>query len=210
MVGLGIGLSLPLPFLQNNFAMDAVRFRSVLVLGGSSALGASAIQLLHLALPQCQILVTASPKHHMHITEVLGAQMVFDRNSPSLIVDIRDATSNSNGVDAILDTVGAGASERHIFDTFRPDGPRRYAQVWTGDNEIEVPVGVESVLFRSRDFQQMPGGENMFLALETLLREEKYKAPLATRMIGSGLEYLEAGLDEMRKGVSGEKLIVLA
>jgi NADPH:quinone reductase-like Zn-dependent oxidoreductase len=207
MVGLGSGLGLPLPFLKEG-PTTGLKPSSLLVLGGSSALGASAIQLLRLAIPGCKIMVTASLKHHEFITQTLGAHMALDRSSPSLVADIKAATSSSRGVDAILDTVGAGKTERHIFDTFNPEGPKKYAQVWTGDDEIEVPKGIDSVLFRSRDFLQLPGGKNLFHALQSLLNKGHYNAPLPVRMVGSGLDALEFGLVAMRKGVSGEKLVV--
>jgi NADPH:quinone reductase-like Zn-dependent oxidoreductase len=208
MVGLGSGLEIPLPFLKEG-PTTGLKPSTILVLGGSSALGASAIQLLRLAIPDSKILVTASTKHHKLIIDTLGPDMVFDRCSSSLVTDIKAATPGSKGVDAILDTVGAGTTERHIFDAFDPDGPKRYAQVWTGDAEIEVPTGVNSVLFRSRDFLQLQGGKNILLALQTLLEEKKYKAPLPVQKVGERIDGLERGLDLMRKGVSGQKLVVV-
>jgi threonine dehydrogenase-like Zn-dependent dehydrogenase len=154
------------------------------------------------------ILATSSSRHHSYLTEVLGAQGAFDRDSPSLVRDVRSASPTSQGVDAIIDTVGAGATQRHIFETFDASGPKRYAQVWTGDEEIEVPGGVDSVMFRARDASQLQGGRNIMLALETLLEEGKYKLPLPVHKVGHGFDALQAGLELMRKGVSGEKLVV--
>ena len=207
MVELGAGLSLPLPFLKDGPTADRLKSGSILVLGGSSALGASAIQLLRLALPDAVILTTVSAKHQKLVPK-LGAHEALDRSSSSLISNIKAATPNGKGVDAIFDAVGAGASDRSVFDALNASGPMRYAQVWTGDDEIEVPIGVDSVLFRSRDFMQISGGENFFLALETLLAAGKYKAPLPIRKAGDSLKSLESGLDAMRRGVSGEKLVV--
>lgn len=121
---------------------------------------------------------------------------------------MRSITPGSRGVSAIIDTVGAGSTERHIFEAFDSNGPKRYAQVWTGDEEIEVPIGVDSVMFRGRDLSQMPGGKNVMLALQTLLVEAKYKLPLPVNIAGIGFDGLEKGLKLMRKGVSGEKLVV--
>jgi NADPH:quinone reductase-like Zn-dependent oxidoreductase len=205
-VGLGIALKISLPFLKDGPTTD-FKPSSVLVLGASSALGAATIQLLRLAVPDCKVLVTASPKHHKHIA-TLGATGVFDRNSASLISEVRSATSGSRGVDAIIDTVGAGATERNIFEAFDPSGPKRYAQVWTGDDEIEVPSGVNSIMWRSRQLSELQGSENIILALQTLLEEGKYKLPIPVQNVGQGFEALQRRLDLMRKGVSGEKLVV--
>lgn len=121
---------------------------------------------------------------------------------------MKSASPGSRGVDAIIDVVGAGSSQNHIFDVFDSNGPKRYAQVWTGDDEIEVPDGVDSIMFRSRDLSQLQGSRNIMAALQTLLKEDKYRLPLPVRKLGDGLEHLEEGLELMRKGVSGEKLVV--
>ncbi|KAJ5610640.1 transcriptional regulator family: Fungal Specific TF [Penicillium lagena] len=146
MMALGIGLKTRLPFLPDG-PTTGFNPSSVLILGGSSALGAAVIQLLRLAVPDCLILATSSPKHHKHLVSVLGADGAFDRNSTSLITEVKSA-SGSQGVDAIIDAVGAGSSQRNIFEAFNPSGPKKYAQVWTGDEEIQVPSGVDSVMFR--------------------------------------------------------------
>lgn len=204
---LAVGLKTPLPFLKDG-PTTGFKPSSVLVLGGSSALGAATIQLLHLAVPECVILATSSPKHHGYITNTLGAHGVFDRDSNTLVKDVRTAGSSSQGVDAIIDTVGAGATQRHIFEAFDQSGPKRYAQVWTGDDEIEVPGGVDSIMFRARDAAQLQGGGNIMLGLETLLEEGTYKLPLPVHKVGQGFEAFKQGLELMRKGVSGEKLVV--
>ncbi|KIN05009.1 hypothetical protein OIDMADRAFT_142790 [Oidiodendron maius Zn] len=206
-IGLGIGLGMGLPFLKDGLA-TSFNLSSVLVIGGSSALGAAVIQLLRLAVPQCIVLATSSPKHHGHLTTALGANIAFDRNSSSLVTEVKSASPGSRGVDAIIDAVGAGRTERHIFETFDSNGPKKYAQVWTGDDEIEVPSGVVSVMFRGRDLPQLQGNQNVFLALQALLEEDKYKLPLPVHKVGDGFNMLEKGLDLMRKGVSGEKLVI--
>ena len=206
MVGLGAGLGVPLAFLQGG-KTDGFKPSSVLVLGGSSALGAAAVQLLKMAVPECKVCTTASVKHHEWLRG-LGVDAVVDRRSETVAEDVRKASPEGKGVDAIFDAVGAGVTERHVFETFDEEGPKRYAQVWTGDDEVEVPRDVNSVLFRSRDFMQIQSGKNIMLALQTLLDKGKYKLPLPVRGVGEGLAGLEKGLDLMRRGVSGEKLVV--
>ncbi|KAH8803692.1 chaperonin 10-like protein [Xylogone sp. PMI_703] len=202
---LGVGLKTPLPFLNDEPQPAGISLTSVLILGGSSSLGAAVIQLLRISIPDCIILATSSPKHHSHIIDI-GANKALDRSSEALIEQVKLA-SGSRGVDAILDAVGAGSTQRDIFRAFDPDGPKRYAQVWTGDEEIAAPSGVDSVMFRAADAAGMQGGRNIMRALQTLLEEDKYKLPLPVRIVG-GFDKLEEGLELMRKGVSGEKLVV--
>ncbi|KAH7163586.1 putative alcohol dehydrogenase [Dactylonectria estremocensis] len=207
-VALGVGLKISLPFLEVG-PTTVFNPASVLVLGGSSALGAATIQLLRLAVPNCKIFTTSSPRHHAHITSTLGADRAFDRKSTSLVMDVRAESPGSLGVEAIIDAVGAGATEKHIFDTFDPNGPMRYAQVWTGDDEIEAPSSVDSVMFRGRDLSTMQGREHIMAALQQLLEDGKYGLPLPVKRVGDGFPALEEGLRLMRNGVSGEKLVVL-
>ena len=207
-IGLGIGLDTPLPFLKDG-PTTGFTPSSVLILGGSSALGAATIQVLRLAVPNCTILATSSPNHHHHITKTLGADVAIDRNSSSLVEDVKLATLGFRGVDAIIDAVGAGASQRHVFEAFDRDGPRRYAQVWTGDDEIEVPSGVNSIMFRGRDLPQLQGGKNVMASLQVLLEKGRYKLPLTVKKVGDGFDGLETALELMRKGVSGQKLVVI-
>ncbi|KAF9894497.1 hypothetical protein FE257_006380 [Aspergillus nanangensis] len=202
-LALGIGIGTALQFLpdgpQTGFSPS-----SVLILGGSSALGGAVIQLLRLAVPDCMVLVTSSPRHHVRLTSRLGAHRAFDRHSASIVEDVRSASPGARGVDAIVDAVGAGSTERHVFDILDADGPKRYAQVWTGDPEIEVPSGVDSVMFKGADLPRLQGGKNIMLALRTLLEEGKYQLPVPVHKVGG----LEEGLDLMRQGVSGAKLVV--
>ncbi|OAQ65913.1 alcohol dehydrogenase [Pochonia chlamydosporia 170] len=206
-MGLGIGLGMSLPFIPGTVG-DGFVPKTVLVLGGSSALGAASILLLRLAVPSCRILATGSKRHLGHITDYLGADVAIDRNSGSLVADIRASTEGGKGIDAIIDTVGAGAEDSSIFEVFESSGPKKYAQVWTGEDEIRVPEGVESVLFRSRDFGLLQGGTNIMQGLQTLLEKGQYKPPLPVRIVGTGINGLNQGLNLMRKGVSGEKLVV--
>lgn len=206
-MALGIGLKTPLPFLEGG-PTSGLQPSSVLILGGSSAVGAATIQLLRLAVPRCRILATSSPRHHDHIKNYLGADELIDRNSVSLPLDAKRATPGAHGVDAIIDVVGAGRTQRDIFEALNPDGAKVYAQVWTGDEQIDAPDGVHSIMFRGRDLPQLPGNQNIVRTLAKLLQEEKYKLPLPVHHVGHGLSALQRGLELMRQGVSGEKLVV--
>lgn len=206
-MALGIGLQTPLPFLKEG-PTTGFQPTSVLVLGGSSALGAATIQLLRLALPDCKVLATSSPKHHAYITNILGAHGGIDRGSPTLPQDVKAATLDSCGVDAIIDAVGAAGTSSQVFDSLNPNGPKRYAQVWTGDQEIDVPSGVDSIMFRGRDLPHLPGNKNIMQSLHVLLDDGRYRLPLPVRKVGHGFDALERGLELMRRGVSGEKLVV--
>lgn len=180
--------------------------RSVLVLGGASAVGGAAIQMLRSALPEAVILATASPKHVARI-EGLGASKVIDRNSSAIPSDV--AAVVPGGVDAILDCVAAAAAaDPSVFSSLRSNGPRLYSQVFTGQ-KVTVPEGVESTVVFGRQIFGAPGGLSAMEALGKLVDQKKYKFPVPTTIVGKGWEAIGTGLKQFETGVSGQKLVVV-
>jgi NADPH:quinone reductase-like Zn-dependent oxidoreductase len=78
-------LELPLPpsVASKNFP--------VLIYGGSTATGSLAIQFAKLS--GCKVLTTCSPQNFEYV-KLLGADAVFDYNSPTCVKDIKDSTDN--------------------------------------------------------------------------------------------------------------------
>ena len=198
-------LKIPLSFLPEG-ATTGSQPKSVLVLGGSSGVGASAIQILRLSLPNATILTTSSPRHHAHLKS-LGATATFDQKSPSLISDIKAATPDAKGVDVIVDAVVSGAAQASIYDTLRADGPKEVGEVFTGA-EPQVPEGVKRTVAFGRQIFEPPGGKNAMSALAGLLSEGKYKLPIRIESVGDSFEAIAKGLEKLKGGVSGTKLVV--
>ncbi|KAL6716889.1 hypothetical protein ACLMJK_004801 [Lecanora helva] len=198
-------LNIPLPFLAEG-ATTGAQPKSVLVLGGSSGVGAAAIQILRLALPSAVILATSSPKHHAHLIS-LGATKGFDQKSSSLIHDIKSATPNAKGVDVIVDTVAAGASMKEIYDTLSEDGPREVGEVMA-QPPAAVPEGVKRTMAFGRQLFERPGGKSAMSTLAAMIEEDKYKLPIRVENVGSSFEAIPKGLERLKGGVSGTKLVV--
>ncbi|KAK4638953.1 hypothetical protein QC761_703030 [Podospora bellae-mahoneyi] len=182
---------------------------SVLVIGGSSGVGASAVQLLRDALPHLVIITTNSRAHNQKVTS-LGATTCVDRNmKPDQIAKaVRDASPNGQGVDAMIDTVaGAMAGNKEIFAAFREDGPKLYSHVMTGE-KLEVPEGVKAATVFGRMAFQTDGGGAAMTKLVDLVESGRFKMPLEIEVVGKGLGVIGAGLERLRGGVSGTKLVV--
>ena len=197
-------LKIPLPFLQGT-SNEGKAPSSILILGGSSATGAAAIQLLRKAYPSLSILATSSPQHHSRLRD-LGATYVFDYKSPSVVTTIKTATPGAAGVDMIIDCVSAGASQTDICDVFDPAGSKKYAVVFTSV-PVSVPDGVTKFDAGAFFMFDEPGGKQLIPSLTKLMEEGIYRVPLPVRVIGHGLEELPNVLDEV-KNVSGEKVVV--
>lgn len=196
-------MHVPLPHLDPTSSSS---LGSILVLGGSSAVGAAAIQLLRLALPSATILTTSSAQHHAHLVS-LGATKTFERSAQEDTSAVKAATPGGSGVDAILDTVQAAASQPGIFTAFNPAGPRLYSQVVTGQN-VEVPEGINSTIIFGRQIFETKGGTAAMSGLASLMLSAKYKLPVNVEVVGDGFDAIEQGLNKLMKGVSGTKYVV--
>ena len=173
-------------------------------MGGSSSTGANAIQLLRLAYPSLAIFATSSSKHHAHLTE-LGATKLFDYRSPTLISDVKAASTGASGVDMIIDCVGAGLKQTDICDVLDPAGSKLYSSVFTGVN-VAVPEWVTKHNISGWSVFDVQGGKDIIPALTKLIEEGKYKVPLPVKVVGHGLEQVSEALDQVDQ-VSGEKLV---
>ena len=174
-------------------------------MGGSSAVGAAAIQLLRIALPDAVILATSSPKHHTLITSH-GATAALNYKSPDLVEEIKKASPTGEGVEAILDAVNGIQIDPSLFQVLI--GPKHFAEVATGQNVKDVPADVKHNLVFGRQLFGAPGGSGALAVLGRLVDEERYKLPVPITVVGKGFEAIEEGLKTLKDGVSGTKLVV--
>ncbi|KAM7190793.1 GroES-like protein [Naviculisporaceae sp. PSN 640] len=206
-VGHGLGASLFAPVDDD----VAAGYKSVLVVGGSSGVGASAIQILRLALPDIKIFATAAGQYTEHLKS-LGADQVFEKSAQDDPAKIIAASPGGKGVDAIIDAVGAAAKQGAILKALSPEGKKVYSQVFTnpGGDVKEVP-GVEgsniSLSFGRQAFG-LPGGMQAIETLTRLVEEGKWKRPKRVEVIGEGWDAIPAGLKRVMNGAGGSKLVV--
>ena len=197
------GLRVPLPHLDPTGRSS---LNSVLILGGSSGVGAAAIQLLRLALPSATILTTSSAKHHDHLLS-LGATRCFERSAHEDTSAIKAATPGGSGVDAILDAVTAATSEPAVFNALNSAGPKLYSQPVTGQN-VEIPEGINATVVFGRQIFAAKGGISAMRSLAELVQSGKYQLPVKVEVLGKGFPAIEQGLDKLMRGVSGTKFVV--
>jgi NADPH:quinone reductase-like Zn-dependent oxidoreductase len=177
----------------------------MLILGGSSATGSAAIQLLRLAYPSLPIYATSSPKHHEHLAS-LGATKMFDYNSVTVVSDIKNSSPECKGVDMIFDCVGAGAEQTDVCDALDPAGSKMYAASITGKN-VQVPAGVTKLDVSGWALLDLQGGQNVIPSITKLVEEFKYRVPLPVKVVGHGLEQVPDVMDQSLSA-SGVKLVV--
>lgn len=176
------------------------------MVGGSSATGAAAIQLLRVAYPSLPIVATSSTKHFERLRS-LGATHTIDYKSDSVVADIKAVSPGAGGIDVIIDCVSAGVSQSDICDVLNTSGARKYAAVVT-DSPVTVPDNVEKLDVMASSMFDARGGRELIPSLTKLVEDGRYKVPLPVKVVGSGLEELPDVLNEVLIA-SGEKLVIM-
>jgi len=98
--GLFVQLKLPFPTLT-----PKATGKTILIWGGSSSCGSSAIQLAVAA--GWNVATTASKSNHEYVRS-LGASKVFDQKDPNIVDEIKGVLKEG---DAVLDCIGSGETQ---------------------------------------------------------------------------------------------------
>lgn len=136
----------------------------------------------------------------------LGASAVLDYRSADILKDIKNASADGQGVEAIIDAVGSVATDPSLLQVLT--GSKKFAQVITGRDFKGVPAEVKHYQIAGGNVFGAPGGANIVAALGLLLEEGKYKVPVPVTVVGQGFDAIGDGLQTLKKGVSGTKLVV--
>jgi NADPH:quinone reductase-like Zn-dependent oxidoreductase len=205
--------------------------KTVLVWGGSTSVGAQAIQLAVAA--GYEVVATASPRNFEHVAS-LGASLVFDYNSPTVEQDIIAAFANrtlagalsfgTTGAPACVRIVGACSGNRSVSIGTPPVS---YAPL--ADGSLATRIGVTARLISSNVALQVASRrrgvrtkyifgsslKNSDLSaaiysdfLPAALTEGRYRILPRPHVVGHGLGAVQEAMDQQRRGVSFSKLVV--
>ncbi|KAH8646521.1 chaperonin 10-like protein [Ilyonectria robusta] len=184
-----LGLPQPSPDKAPNSSAS-----SILVWGASSAVGSIVVQLARLS--GLTVFAAASERHHAHLRS-LGASVVVDYHSPTAVADLVAAAKKAGkeieyAVDAICEP-----------DTIKPTVEVLSASTAATKKVVHTldwPAGVP----------QPEGIQNQQLCHEALPKwlETGAIVPLQHRVIEGGLGGIQNAMDQVKKGISGEKLVV--
>ena len=205
---------------------------TVLIWGGSTSVGANAIQLAVAA--GYEVITTASPKNFDYVRG-LGAGQVFDYRSPTVVQDMIAAFTGRKSAGALA--IGDGSASQcakivravggHKFVSTAtagsfdglPDRPRFLTQVAPRLIGILLSgVRVAHLMRSSRIKTKAIFGSTLMDNevgpaiyadfLPDALAQGRYTAAPPARVIGYGLGQLQHALDVQRQGVSAEKIVV--
>ncbi|KAI1458276.1 oxidoreductase-like protein [Annulohypoxylon moriforme] len=208
--GQGLYQSLGLPWPN----APAEKSFPILIYGGSTATGTLAIQYAKLS--GLQVVTTCSPRN-FDLVRSLGADHVFDYNSPTVGADILKVTNGE--IAHVFDCISEGSSPAISAEAIGPKGgkysallpvefPRKdvTSAMTLGYVAIGEPFSKFGMEWKvtPEDFEF---GSKFWSVTEDLLAQGKLKVhPVSLRE--GGLDGILGGLEEMRQNkVSGKKLV---
>ncbi|KAK5111694.1 hypothetical protein LTR62_004800 [Meristemomyces frigidus] len=191
------GLALPQPSLH-----PQPSGKTVLVWGGSSSVGALAIQLA--VASGAKVVATAS-KHNFDFCKSCGASEVWDYSSPSIIDDVVASIKTLGGSFAgVYDAIGEQEKSYHaVLPICEKLGGGTVATVMSGPEKVPENVKIAQV-FGIND-STAPIWEGY---VTSALEQGKLRCLPEPMVVGKGLESVQAGLDANKKGVSAKKVVV--
>ncbi|KAL6915372.1 hypothetical protein FSST1_006867 [Fusarium sambucinum] len=194
-------LSLPLPQKQ---PVDTGK--SIFIWGGSSSVGATAIQLC--VASGLNVVTTASKKNH-ELVKSLGASTVLDYNSPS-IVDEAVAVLKNHDLIACYDAISEPQTMAPLGAILDQLGPRDVCFVIPPRGEISKNIKwTLSLAFELLNEKGRPIADYIWHNfIPKALAEGRLQAKPDPVLVGEGLESIQEGLYKLQKGVSAQKLVV--
>ena len=195
--------------LPRDTAYTAKDKKGLLVWGGASSIGSAAVQVAKSM--GFNVYVTASEKHHEYL-KGLGASKVFDYKNENVVEDIvKAAKADGVTVQAGFDAVGQVKSCLDILKELKGEGTAKLATAVPPSEDTPKAEGVE-VKFVSAPEGEKERTEHFHFVLGVWLKEKLEKGEFVpspkAQVVEGGLESIDKGLDELKEGVSGVKLVL--
>lgn len=192
-------LALPLPT-----AKPKPTGKTILIWGGSSGVGASAIQLAIAS--GFEVVTTASPQN-FGFCKTLGARAVFDHRNPSVVGDLVEELSKGSSAGAYI-CAGNEEATKNVIQVTAKLGGGFIAHAPLLPDNLDVPATVEIKfvwgLINGMDFASAVYRDFLPQALES----GQFKPVPTAKVAGHGLEGIQGALDMLKAGVSATKLVV--
>ncbi|KAH9205533.1 zinc-binding oxidoreductase-like protein CipB [Leptodontidium sp. 2 PMI_412] len=191
-------LQLPLPTLDPE-PVD----RTILLWGGSSSIGCSAIQL---AVAAGFNAVTTAGAHNHNLVKSLGAKHAIDHKSATAVEDVLKLLKRG---DLVMDCISSSDTQAKCSEiVHRLGGGKLPVLRWPevnecSDVEMVFVVGGDPILV------DLDIGDAIWRKyLPEALAAGKYIAKPDPEIIEGGLSKVQEGIDIVRKGVSAKKIVI--
>jgi len=183
--------------------------KGMLVWGGASSMGSAAVQGAKLM--GFTVYTTASEKHHEYL-KTLGASKVFDYRDDSVVEKIaRAAKDDGITIDFGYDAVGQLESCLEVLKRCKGQEVAKLASAIPLSEDSPKVEDVESRFVQApKDVEERKELFHFIFAiwLKDKLAKGDFVPSPKIKVIEGGLESLDKGLDELKKGVSGVKLVL--
>jgi NADPH:quinone reductase-like Zn-dependent oxidoreductase len=178
--------------------------KSVLIWGGSSSVGATAIQL---AAAAGHKVVSVASKHNLDKIKDLGAEVAVDYNSSSATEDIIAALEGTEFA-GVCDCIGSSDAAKAWAPIYKKLGGR-YGSVMPGAEGLPEDIQGASVFAPSVALDDKYVGDAVWgKFVPEALESGALKALPPPVVVGSGLESVQKACDAQKKGVSFGKIVV--
>lgn len=192
-------LALPLPPTVSG------KGKTILVWGGSGSVGSNAIQLA--VATGYEVFATASARNHDFVSK-LGATKVFDYNSPSLVEDVVAALKGKDVVGG-YDAISQESTIKTFCEILDKAGAAKRLVVVLPGSESHATHDVTAYGAFAPTVKDNEVGSKLWAWLSQALTDGTVKAAPKPHVVGKGLSSIQTGIDTLRKGVSGQKLVVV-
>ncbi|GAA5893208.1 hypothetical protein JCM6882_003913 [Rhodosporidiobolus microsporus] len=201
---------LALPFPKADAPNVEGRGKVLLVWGGSSSNGATAVQFA--VASGVRVVATASPAN-FEFVKSLGASVVFDYRDEK-IVELLLAELQKDGEEfaGVYDAIAEhGSVEKSAEVAGRVQGGKKFVAA-AREPPKHLPHGVKSAWFICLDPIQKNGGALAKAIYDVFvpaaLANGTLKAKPDPLVVGKGLDSIQLGLDRQKAGVSAQKVVV--
>ena len=175
--------------------------KTILVWGGSSSVGALAIQL---ATASGAKVVAVASKHNHDFVKKLGAVEALDYKDPSIVEDAVKAIKAAGGeFVGVYDAIANEGSLKFVFPIAEKLGGANVAGTLPPPENVPESVKYGNV-FAINEVNNPIWEKYVTQALE----EGKLLAVPEPLVVGKGLENVQKGLDTNKAGVSAKKVVV--
>ncbi|MCJ1226593.1 hypothetical protein MMC12_003246 [Toensbergia leucococca] len=184
--------------------------KALLVWAGSTSVGSNGIQLAVAA--GYEVITTASPKNFEYVKK-LGASQVFDYNSETVVNDLIEAfkgkiIAGALAIGSVLATGNGTAAAEACLEIVDKSKGKKFVSMALQVPE-KLPSGVSAKFIFGSDLKDNEVSKAIYEDfLPKALAEGKYIAAPDPHVVGKGLEYIQAGFDLQKKGMSAKKVVV--
>ncbi|KAJ9639472.1 hypothetical protein H2201_002869 [Coniosporium apollinis] len=179
--------------------------KTLLVWGGSSSVGSTAIQL---AVASGIDVVSVASKRNIEYVKGLGAKEVFDYNDENCVDDIVEALKKGEFA-GVYDSISMPDAFKKWGQVVEKMGGGKAATVLPPPGDLDESIEAAGVWAIAISTDEKEVGDAVWRKyVPDALAEGRLKALPEPLIVGHGLEKVQEGLDRQKQGVSAKKVVI--